>query len=153
MLRKLCFLLLVGGLLAVGASTALAYTRRQIWDLQRINRLRSAHRVGSALRLGTQMTRRAQYWADRLASRDIGSAGLADDTSGASACWHAGGRYYGANSAIARGYANDLSRDQHNLTHSRPHLANMLDRRFRWVGIGIATDRHGVILIQDFCGR
>jgi hypothetical protein len=29
----------------------------------------------------------------------------------------------------------------------------MLDRHFRWVGIGIAADRHGVILIQDFCGR
>lgn len=153
MLRKLRFLLLAGGLLALAASTALAYTRRQMWDLQRINRVRSAHRVGSALRLGAQMTRRAQEWADRLASRDIGTAGLADDTSGASVCWHGGGHYYGANSAIARGYRNNLSRDQYNLTHSPPHLANMVGRRFRWVGIGIAADRHGVILIQDFCGR
>ena len=153
MSRKLCFLLLVGGLMAFGTSAAQAYTRRQIWDLQRINRVRSAHGVGSALRLGAQLTRRAQYWADRLAGRDIGSAGLADDTGGASACWRVGGQYYGGNSAIARGYANDLSRDQYDLTHSAPHLANMLGRRFRWVGIGIATDRHGVILIQDFCGR
>jgi uncharacterized protein YkwD len=152
MFRKLCFLLLVCALAALIAPAALAFTSGQIWDLHRINRVRAAHGIRPALRLGARMSRRAEYWARHLARMDVGSAGLADDTPGASTCWHSGGHFYGANSSISRGYRNNLARDQYGLTHSRPHLANMLGSHSRWVGIGIARDSHGVILIQDFCG-
>lgn len=152
MLKKLSLLLLAGVLLASAASTASASSSRHTWDLHRLNRVRSAHRVRPALHLGAKLARRAQYWADHLARLDVGPRGLADDTSGASVCWHGGGHDYGANSAFAGGYRNGVARDQYDLEHSPPHLANILGRRFRWVGIGIASDRHGVILVQDFCG-
>jgi uncharacterized protein YkwD len=150
MLRKLRFLLLAGGLLALAASTALAYSGRQTWDLHRINRVRSAHGVRRMLRLGAQMTRRAQYWANHLASLN---RGLADDISGQKVCWRAGGHHYGANTALAGGYSNNFTRDQYDLEHSPPHLANMVNRSFRWVGIGIASSRQGLVLVQDYCGR
>lgn len=146
------FALLVGVLLTL-ASTAVAYTGRQSWDLHRLNRVRSAHGVRPALHLGAQLSRRAQSWANHLARLDVGAVGLADDIPGARVCWRAGGHHYGANSAVARGYSNNFTRDQYNLEHSPPHLANILGAHFRWVGIGIASDRRGVILVQDFCGR
>ncbi len=150
--RKLCVILLAGFLLVLRAPFVLATTTRQAWDLHRLNQVRTRH--GRArLHLGARLPRRAQYWADHLAARDIGTAGLADDTAGAGVCWKAGGQYYAGNSAIVGGHPSDVSMAQHSLERSRPHLINMLGRRYRWVGIGIARDRHGLILIQDFCGR
>jgi uncharacterized protein YkwD len=146
----LCCLLLAGGLQTLAASSALAYTGRQIWDLHRLNRVRSAHGVRSALHLGGRMTRRAQSWANHLARLDRGAA---DDTSGATVCWRRDGSHYGANSALAKGFSDNLSRDQFDLEHSPPHLANIVNGRYRWVGIGIASSRRGLILVQDFCGR
>jgi uncharacterized protein YkwD len=150
MFRKVRVMLLACAVLTLCTSVAVGYTGRQTWDLHRINTVRSQHGVEPALYLGAQMTRRAQAWADELASKNSQEV---DDRPGASVCFKAGGHYYGANSAIAIGYPNDLATDQYGLEHSPPHLANILGRHFHWVGIGIASDRHGLIVVQDFCGR
>jgi uncharacterized protein YkwD len=150
MSRTVRLTLLVGVVLAVCTSAASAYTSRQTWDLHRINRVRAHHKVKPPLDLGARMTRRAQAWANHLASNNERQA---DDVAGASMCWSAGGHYYGANAAIAFGFRNNLAVDEYDLEHSPSHLANILGVHFQWVGIGIASDRHGLIVIQDFCGR
>ena len=150
MSRTLGLMLLAAAVLTLCPSVAVGYTSRQTWDLKRVNRVRSNHGVKPALSLGAQMTKRAQRWASYLARKNRREA---DDLRGASVCWNAGGHYYGTNSAIAHGYRNDLATDQYDLEHSPAHLANILGRHFQWVGIGISSDRHGLIVVQDFCGR
>lgn len=148
MFRTIRLTLLVSALLMVCTAVALAYTSRQKSDLHWINSVRASHHA-SSIHLGRAMTRRAQKWANHLAS--INSAEV-DDTSGSSVCFRSGGGHYGANSAVAKGYHNDLTQDQIDLKNSPPHLANIVYRHFQWVGVGISRDSHGLILVQDFCG-
>jgi len=147
MLRKIRFVLLTTVALALCASAAVAYTSHQTWDLKRVNHVRKAHGVKPDLYLGRKMTKRAQAWANYLAKHNSEEQ---DDVAGASVCWKSGGRYYGGNSAIAYGYPNDVAEDQYAMEQSRPHMIN---RHFQWVGIGIASDRNGLIVVQDFCGK
>lgn len=148
MFRTIRFTLLISALLMLCAAVALAYTGRQKSDLHWINGVRAQHHA-KPLRLGAKMTRRAQHWASYLASKNKAEV---DDTAGSKVCFKSGGSHYGANSAVASGYRNNLTQDQINLKNSPPHLANIVYRHFQWVGVGIARDSHGLILIQDFCG-
>lgn len=149
MFRTIRLTLVLSALLLVCTAVALAYTSRQKSDLHWINSVRAQHHA-SSIHLGRAMTKRAQKWANYLASKNRAEA---DDTAGSNVCFKSGGVHYGANSAIAGGYKNDLARDQTDLKNSPPHLANIVYRHFQWVGVGIARDSHGLILIQDFCGK
>jgi uncharacterized protein YkwD len=145
MFRAIRLTLLIGALVLVSVSAALAYTSRQKSDLHWINQVRANHHVKPALHLGKAMTKRAQYWANYLASKNSMEQ---DDLNGIKVCFKTGGYSYAANSAIGSG----LSADQAALKLSPPHLANILGH-YRWVGIGIASDKHGLIVVQDFCGK
>lgn len=150
MFRFIRWTLFTGALALICVSVAMAYTGRQKSDLRWINQVRADHHVKPALFLGKKMTKRAQSWANYLASKNSMEA---DDNAGYKVCFKSGGNHYGANSAITSSLLHGLAVDQTELKNSPPHLANILGRHYQWVGIGIASDKYGLIVVQDFCGK
>lgn len=140
-MRRLIFALLsvVLTLVPIAAS---AQTPAQ-WDYSRVNYYR--HHYGRrALTVKSALQSRAQAWAKNMAVHD----NLHDDINGQSVCWHFGGHYYGSNV----GYGPTVKDIEYTLERSAPHRSNILDRHYRWIGVGVVTYHGTVWLAQAFCG-
>ncbi len=125
-------------MLAVGS---VAQTPKQ-WDKDRVNVVRAEHHAAPVTGK-YRLNRRAQRWSEHMAATGY----LVDDTR-ARACWRIGGHIYGSNVGVG----DTVRHIQDALERSPEHLDNIVERSFRWIGIGIATGHGAVWLTQEFCG-
>lgn len=109
-------------------------------DLERVNVVRVTH----PLVMRWWLRHRALAWAWYMADHDF----IADDVVGARMCWRLGGTTYGSNVGVGP----DWLSIQQAMEQSPPHLANVLDHGYRWVGIGVVHRLGLAWMVQDYCG-
>lgn len=139
----LLFRWLLTWLLFVSGHTA--HQTPQEHTFHQINHIRAEHHR-HPLSVQPALQARAQLWANHMAKTHR----LDDDMQGGSAvCWKIpGSRVYGANA----GYGPSQSAIERAFVKSPPHLANMIDRQYRWVGVGVVRANGVTWIAEDFCG-
>lgn len=124
------------------ATPASGQTWKQ-WDRSRVNSLRAAHGV-APLGYKYVLQLEAQRWADRMAR-----LGYTKQNYNVGPCWSfISATAFGDNV----GQGPTVPWIQYYLERSPTHRANLLDRHYRWMGIGIAWGRGTFWLDQVFCG-
>lgn len=132
----------LAALLALTTTPASALTWKQ-WDLNQVNHLRAQHHE-RALVFRTRLQVQAQRWANQMAAAQL----LRQDIN-VGPCWaFATATAFGDN--VGDGPTVPLIEQA--LERSPSHRANLLDRKYRFVGIGIARANGFVYMDQVFCG-
>jgi hypothetical protein len=104
----------------------------------RINALRAGNSAGG-LQVHSVLTAKAQGWAAHMAATQcLCHSNLTD---GISVGWHKLGENVGRGPSVAS--------LQNAFVNSPEHRANMLDRSFQWVGIGVAYDGGGQMWVAE----
>lgn len=130
-------------LLATVAAGCMSAEARTFLD--RTNALRSSAGL-PALAENAQLTAKADAWAQHLARTGrLAHSNLTDGLDGLA--WRA----LGENVGVSTPTADTLKTIHDRLAASAPHRANMLDRRFTHMGVGVATSADGrVWVVQVF---
>lgn len=125
--------------LALAAVLSSCYSSPRGEALQLLNQDRTSRGV-PALGSHGQLDAKAQAWAERLARENrIYHSNL---SSGITACWRSLGENVGYGSSVAQVQAAYMN--------SSPHRANILNRSFDRVGVGVAYNGSRVFTVQVF---
>ena len=147
-MRRAIALLLALMLLVLAMPASATLHTQRVWVKDRVNHVRYEY---GRRPISTQwrLNNRAQRWADWMAQHDI----LADDFNGQYTCWRIGGSTYGANAGVGTSVrALRYGGVEYGFEHSPEHLSNIIDGRFRRIGIGVARGHGLTWLVEDFCG-
>lgn len=93
-----------------------------------------------ALPTHDQLNKKAQAWAEKLA-RD-GKLSHSNLSSGVPSCWRSIGENVG--------YGSTAAQVQDAYMNSRGHRANILNSKWKWVGVGYAQKGNRVYTVQVF---
>ena len=104
-----------------------------------MNADRQAHGL-AALPSHDQLNQKAQAWAEKLA-RD-GKLSHSNLASGMPSCWQSIGENVG--------YGSTAAQVEDAYMNSAGHRANILDRRWKWAGVGYAVAGSRVYTVQVF---
>lgn len=139
--RRSAAVLLATVLLAVAAAGCMPADAKTFLD--RTNALRSSVGV-PALKQHETLTRKAEDWAQHMAATGkLSHSNLTDGLSGVS--WTALGENVGVSSATG----DTLKTIFELFVNSSAHRANLVNRGFTHMGVGVATDNTGRVWVAE----